>query len=183
MYTVVDNDTLANVIIKIANLVNGIPNGKPDLYVVALANPAISATFTEPYIWPAGQQCYVFGGGCCRIHEVALPRRRPRRRSSNRLTGGAELRLHRTGSFGYFGWANSCSEGAAVSGVPNAQGFYPTKLGGVQVYFRRAALAPLLYVSSTQINCQLPFEVSDANGVTRVLIRTECRRAAKPPLP
>jgi uncharacterized protein (TIGR03437 family) len=33
-------------------------------------------------------------------------------------------------------------------------------------------LAPLLYVSPTQINAQLPYEVSDANGVT-AFVRTE----------
>jgi uncharacterized protein (TIGR03437 family) len=58
-----------------------------------------------------------------------------------------------------------------ATGVPNAQGYYPTKLAGVQVYFD-GLVAPLLYVSPTQINCQLPFEVSDANGVT-AFVRTE----------
>jgi len=62
------------------------------------------------------------------------------------------------------------SEGTAT-GFPNAQGFYPTKLAGVQVYFD-GLLAPLLFVSPLQINAQLPFEVADANGVT-AFVRTE----------
>ena len=57
-----------------------------------------------------------------------------------------------------------------ATAVPNAQGFYPNTLAGVQVYFD-GILAPLLYVSPTQINAQLPFEVSDANGVT-AFVRT-----------
>ena len=60
---------------------------------------------------------------------------------------------------------------STATAVPNAQGYYPNKLAGVQLYFD-GILAPLLYVSPTQINAQLPFEVSDANGVS-AFVRTE----------
>lgn len=47
----------------------------------------------------------------------------------------------------------------------------PRKLGGVQVFFDGIA-APLLFVSPTQINAQVPFEVYDAQSINCV-IRTE----------
>ena len=52
-----------------------------------------------------------------------------------------------------------------VSGTPDSQGYYPTSLGGVEVYFD-GIKAPLVFVSSTQINTQVPFEVNGSNGVT-----------------
>src|SRR5262249_37801127 len=52
-----------------------------------------------------------------------------------------------------------------VKGVPDSKGFYPSTLAGVQVYFD-GIRAPLLLVSPTQINTQIPFEVSDSSGVS-----------------
>ncbi len=42
---------------------------------------------------------------------------------------------------------------------------YPTALGGVEVYFD-GIRAPLSFVSPTQINAQMPWEVNDANSVS-----------------
>lgn len=52
-----------------------------------------------------------------------------------------------------------------VIGFPNANGYYPTDLGGVTVYFD-GIKAPLLSVAPSQINTQLPYEVQDSNGVS-----------------
>jgi uncharacterized protein (TIGR03437 family) len=46
----------------------------------------------------------------------------------------------------------------------------PLDLGGVQVYFD-GIRAPLMLVSPTQINTQVPYEVSDSNSVS-VYVRT-----------
>jgi uncharacterized protein (TIGR03437 family) len=54
---------------------------------------------------------------------------------------------------------------STVTGTPDANGYYPTQLAGVKVYFD-GIQAPLLYVSPTQINTQVPFEVQDASSVT-----------------
>lgn len=48
--------------------------------------------------------------------------------------------------------------------VPLETDPWPTTLGGVQVYFD-GIRAPLQYVSPSQINAQMPFEVNDSNGV------------------
>ncbi len=47
----------------------------------------------------------------------------------------------------------------------------PTELGGVQVYFD-GIRAPLLYVSPTQINAQIPFEVLDTTSIN-AYVRTK----------
>jgi len=57
----------------------------------------------------------------------------------------------------------------AASAQPSG-GFYPTSLNGVQVYFD-GIQSPIVYVSPTQINAQLPFEVADSNGVS-AMVRT-----------
>lgn len=46
-----------------------------------------------------------------------------------------------------------------IVGGPDANGVYPTQLGGVRVEFNGAA-APLLYVGSDQINFQAPFNLT-----------------------
>src|SRR6202021_3286609 len=57
----------------------------------------------------------------------------------------------------------------------------PTKLAGVatQVWFNNVA-APLLYVSPTQINAQVPFELPEASSVDLV-VQTE--QGQSPPMP
>jgi uncharacterized protein (TIGR03437 family) len=52
----------------------------------------------------------------------------------------------------------------AITGTPDSQGFYPTTLGGTEVYFD-GIKAPLLFVSPTQINTQIPYEVSDTTSI------------------
>jgi uncharacterized protein (TIGR03437 family) len=51
----------------------------------------------------------------------------------------------------------------AVSGVPAENGLFPKSLGGVQVSIN-GVLAPLLYASSTQINAQVPFVLTDPDN-------------------
>jgi len=48
--------------------------------------------------------------------------------------------------------------------------FFPTSLGNSQVTFN-GVLAPLLYVSNTQINAIVPYEVANANTVDIVVLR------------
>ena len=57
---------------------------------------------------------------------------------------------------------------SSASAVPSEAGNYPTTFNGVQVYFD-GIRSPILYVSPTQINAQLPYEVGDSNGVSAVV--------------
>lgn len=56
-----------------------------------------------------------------------------------------------------------------ATGQPDADGRYPSTLAGVNVYFD-GIKAPLLYVSPTQINTQIPFEVQDTNSVSSYVV-------------
>ncbi len=59
--------------------------------------------------------------------------------------------------------------------TPDANGNYPTtNFNGVQVYFD-GIRSPILFVSPTQINTQLPFEVTGSNGVS-AFVRTVHKR-------
>lgn len=60
-----------------------------------------------------------------------------------------------------------------VSATLDDQGKLPTELAGVQVFFNGVA-APLFFVSSRQINCQVPYEVV-ATATVRVRISFEGR--------
>jgi uncharacterized protein (TIGR03437 family) len=52
-----------------------------------------------------------------------------------------------------------------TASAPSGADPLPVDLGGVEVYFD-GIRAPLLFVSPTQINAQVPYEVVDANSVT-----------------
>jgi hypothetical protein len=58
---------------------------------------------------------------------------------------------------------DNLAEGTAVASTEGND--LPRKLAGVEVYIDGMA-APLMYVSPTQINTQLPFEVNDASSVS-----------------
>jgi uncharacterized protein (TIGR03437 family) len=53
----------------------------------------------------------------------------------------------------------------AASGTPDSNGLYPKSLGGVQMLIGGVA-TPLLYVSSTQINAQVPFALTGPDNTT-----------------
>jgi len=57
----------------------------------------------------------------------------------------------------------------AASGTPDDNGLFPKSLGGVQVLIDGVA-APLLYVSSTQINAQVPFMLTEPDNATISII-------------
>jgi uncharacterized protein (TIGR03437 family) len=51
----------------------------------------------------------------------------------------------------------------AVAAAPDRSGLYPNSLGGVQVFIDGVA-APLIYASSTQINAQVPFLLTEPDS-------------------
>jgi hypothetical protein len=167
-YTVVDNDSLDTIILNLTDLINGTKTGKPDPNVIATASPIvsqISLTSRAPGI-PGNNITYSVVVAAAST--TGTPTETATTAGAN-LTGGQNAGFVAPGTLvtltGKF-----LSDGTAT-GVPNAQGFLPNKLAGVEVYFD-GIRAPLLYVSPTQINAQLPFEVSDSNGVT-AFVRTE----------
>jgi uncharacterized protein (TIGR03437 family) len=61
-------------------------------------------------------------------------------------------------------FGNNLADTTATA-TPGSNGGYPTSFEGVEVYFD-GIRSPILSVSPTQINTQLPFEVSGSNGVS-----------------
>ena len=74
-------------------------------------------------------------------------------------------------------FGNGLGPQTGLAGAASSQGLFPTSLANVQVTFDGVA-APLLYVSSGQINLQVPFEVApNASTVMTVLIAPDSSTA------
>jgi len=168
VYTVVNNDSLATIILNLTDVINGTKTGKPDPNVIATASPGVSQISLTSRISGLPGNNISYSVVVAAASTTGTPTETATTSGAN-LAGGQNAGFVAPGTLvtlvGKF-----LSDGSAT-GVPNAQGFYPTKLAGVEVYFD-GIRAPLLYVSPTQINAQLPFEVSDSNGVT-AFVRTE----------
>jgi hypothetical protein len=168
-YTVVNNDTLNTIILNITNLINGVAKKSPDPNVIATANLAVSEivlTARAPGL-PGNNVTYTVTVAAA-TNSTNTPTETATAAGAN-LSGGQDAGFVAPGTLVTI--TGQFLSDTTATAVPNAQGFYPNKLAGVQLYFD-GILAPLLYVSPTQINAQLPFEVSDANGVS-AFVRTE----------
>jgi len=170
-YTVVNNDTLDTIILNITNLINGVAGaniGKPDPNVIASADVAVSQVVLTARVSGLPGNNVTYSVVVAAASTSGTPTETATAAGAN-LSGGQDAGFVAPGTLVTI--TGKFLSDTTATGVPNAQGYYPQKLGGVELYFD-GILAPLLYVSPTQINAQLPFEVSDANGVT-AFIRTE----------
>jgi hypothetical protein len=150
-YKVQANDTLEKVTRELANLINA---GAGDPSVVAIANE--------------------------RFRAISLSARKPGEEGNSvslsvSVSANAELILTASGATLAGGRANvAIAPGtivsvfgenlaaATVAADPNAPEL-PRELGGVQAYVD-GIRAPLQFVSPTQVNLQVPFEISDASS-------------------
>ena len=82
--------------------------------------------------------------------------------SGTTLTGGEDATVIAPGTFVTLFGQNLAD--TTVSADPNASPL-PRDLGGVEVYFD-GIRSPVTFVSPTQINAQIPFEVADSNGIS-----------------
>jgi hypothetical protein len=167
-YTVVNNDTLATIILNIANLINGVKSGKPDPNVIASANVAVSQIVLTARAAGLPGNNVAYSVVVAAAATTGTPTETATAAGAN-LAGGQDAGFVAPGTL--ITITGKFLSDTTATAVPNSQGYYPNKLAGVELYFD-GILAPLLYVSPTQINAQLPFEVSDANGVT-AFVRTE----------
>jgi uncharacterized protein (TIGR03437 family) len=167
-YTVKSTDSLATIVIALANLINA----APDPNVIASANVVAGDLFIVDLVARApGLAGNVVGYSATTASssstgtptEVATA-------AGADLSGGAAAAELAPGTlvtiFGQF-LADS-----PFTAMPDAAGQYPTTVNGVEVYFD-GIRAPIFYVSPTQINTQLPFEigVGAANG-SSAFVRT-----------
>ena len=168
LYKIVKDDTLIIVVNKLVALINASP-GDPNVF--AIANPGF-----QEIVLSAKK-----GGEDGNSITLAVSTS-----ASATITGsasGASLNRGQTAAkvapgtlLSIFG--TNLSDTSAI-GKPGSDGFYPTQLAGVTVYFD-GIRAPLLLVSPTQINTQVPFEVLDTSGVSAYVVtkRTDGRVTA-----
>jgi uncharacterized protein (TIGR03437 family) len=159
-YTVLSSDTLISITQKLANLIDGINGGTPDPNVVATANIVAGTLFdinlTARVAGPKGNNIgYSATTAAASSSGTATETATT---AGSALTGGASAAELAPGSLvSIFG--QNLSDTTAIAS-PSADGNYPTTFNGVEVYFD-GIRSPITYVSPTQINAQLPYEVGN----------------------
>ncbi len=156
-YTVTANDTLATIIQALVSEINGTTNGMPDPNVVA--TPDIAANdliVTARVAGPNGDNIQYATSTSSGATETLTP-------VGTGLSGGLNPSEVAPSTLVTITGTNLSDN--TVAGTPDSNGYYPSTLGGVQVYID-GIRAPLLYVSPTQINTQIPLEVNGSNGLS-----------------
>jgi uncharacterized protein (TIGR03437 family) len=150
-YTVGSADTLYSVIAGLVGAINGSNNGVGDPNVSAAADD------TDYQVILTAKQAGTIGNtigyaitltGGAQITAVA---------AGSTLTGGGSAAKVAPGTLVTISGAN-LSAGTASADLTQTQ--VPTELGGTEVYFN-GVKSPLLFVSPTQINAQIPWEFTD----------------------
>jgi IPT/TIG domain-containing protein len=156
-YTVVSGDSLLSVIQNFANIINGISGGTPDPNAVARPNLGFDElVLTAKAGGAAGNAVTIAVTTSTSATIMATT-------SGANLSGGTNAAELAPGTLITLTGVNLAD--AATAATPDANGNYPTTLSGVTLYID-GMRAPLIYVSPTQINAQMPFEVNDSNGVS-----------------
>ena len=161
-YKVVSSDTLTTIVQNMANLINGTNGTTPDPNVIARTNPGFSELILVSKVsGPAGDNITLTAAVAAATSTSTATETATA--SGGSLTGGQNSAQVGPGTLITITGTNLSDTKA--TGKPDSNGFYPTTLGGVQVYFD-GIQAPLLFVSPTQINAQIPYQVSDASGIS-----------------
>ncbi len=151
VYKAVKDDKIANVVNGLAAAINA-GNGDPN--ILAIPNPDFnSITLTSRVAGPDGNNItvtYTLSTSATLALTLTPPR------------GGQNAANIAPGTLVTLQGTNLADSTAAAPA--NAETL-PRDLAGVQVYFD-GIRAPLLYVSPTQINAQMPYEVLDTTSVT-----------------
>ncbi|MGA2574696.1 MAG: hypothetical protein ABSH24_01595 [Bryobacteraceae bacterium] len=150
-YTIQNGDTFANIVDGLVTLINA----GPDPNVVASADTQgdkVVLTAVVPGV--NGNNVTVTTAVTGSITASA---------ANPNLTGGASAASVAPGTLvSFFGTNLSAQQPASA---PNLNTQLPLTLGGVQVYFN-GVQSPLIYVSPTQINAQIPFNFGFSNTGT-----------------
>jgi len=168
-YTVLANDTLGSIVEALANLINGTAGGTPDPNVIASANIVAGSLFVVDFLarqsglngnnigYSASVAPASTGGTATELATAAGPS----------LSGGAAAAELAPGTLVSIFGSNLAD--TAATNVPDATGYYPSIMfNGVEVYFD-GIRSPILYASPTQINTQLPYDVSGSSGVSALV--------------
>ena len=160
-YKIVKDDTFAIIIQKLADMINGKSTGTPDPNVIAFANPGFSELLLTAKVAGTDGNSIAYSTSLSTNAVITLTT------AGANLNGGQNAAEVAPGTIVTINGTNLSD--STLSGTPGSNGYYPASLGGVRVYFD-GITAPLLFVSPTQINTQVPFEVADASSTSAYVV-------------
>lgn len=167
-YTVVANDTLANIVTGLVSQINSATT--PDPNVIALANTtAAIVLLTARQAGTAGEGTALSvttSSGAGVTAAVSGATITINLADASKIAPGSLITINGT----------SLSEQTASADF-NTGTSLPTMLGGVTVYVD-GLQAPLTFVSSTQVNAQMPYEIVDRSSVSVYVVT---QHASGPP--
>jgi uncharacterized protein (TIGR03437 family) len=152
-YTVIANDTLANVVTQLVNLINA-GDGDPLVYASSnLQQLAVVLTARGEGV-PGNDIAYSVTLSDTPLLGAVV--------AAPTLSGGNDAAKIAPGTLVEI-LGDGLADQVAVASLTEQD--LPTQMAGVQFYVD-GIRSPLLYVSPTQINAQIPFEVADASSVS-----------------
>lgn len=157
-YTVLKADTLPTIVTALVNLVNA-NGGDPNVF--AIANPGFNEVVLSAKVGGDAGNAITLAVAASANATITVAS------SSSSLSRGQSAAEVAPGTLLSIFGSNLAD--STFTAQPDSTGFYPTTLGGVTVYFD-GIKAPLLSVSPTQVNAQLPFEVFDRSGVSSYVV-------------
>jgi uncharacterized protein (TIGR03437 family) len=161
------NDTFDIVVDGLVNLINA-GSGDPNVY--AAPDHATQTVLLAARAFGAPGNNVAYAATVAGVNTSTAPTITAAAASAN-LTGGGDASQVGAGTLVSVMGTN-LSAGTASADMSQTQ--LPTSLGGSEVYFN-GVRAPLLYVSPTQINAQIPWEVADDLApCTNVQITANC---------
>ena len=163
-YTVTANDNLGTITTNVLNVITSSNSGAGDPNVIATSNPGFNELVLTARVAGSSGDNITLAAAVAAATSTGTATETATA-SGAVLTGGGNAAQVAPGTLLTSQGTDLSDVPTGVAGTPDAQGYYPSDLGGVEVYFD-GIKAPLFYVSSTQINTQVPFEVNGSNGVT-----------------
>lgn len=189
-YTVVAADTLSTVVTNIVNLINGANNGTGDPNVLAIpqlgfltvqliarqpGSASNSITLASTVGTSVASVPTTTNGKTITTKSVAGTATITAASSGANLTGGGDAATVAPGTIVAIQGANlSDNTATTAADTPVYQpnfGTLPLQLGGVEVYVDGIRV-PILAVSPTEVDVQLPFELVDTNS-SSLYVRTQ----------
>jgi len=166
-YTVKADDTLESIVTNLVNVINSSNEGQGDPYVIATANLASNTIIlTARKDGPDGNNIF-FSFKSQDASNSNKPQVAAAASGAN-LQGGQDAAKVAPGTLISVLGSNLTDRTASADLDKDD---LPTVLGGVRLYIDGIE-APLLYVSPTQINAQIPWETLDATSLS-AYVRTE----------
>ena len=160
-YTIVKDDTISTIVNALTNMINAANSGAGDTNVYATPDLATGdVILTSRVAGTAGNNITVYvtvtvASGSTMAQIVATA-------GSSTLSGGGDAAQIAPGSIVSVTGTNLSYHTASADPKQNP---LPNILGGTQVYFNGIA-APLVMVSPTRVNAQIPWELGDTTSIS-----------------